>query len=196
MKSLFTKFSTLQKLLIMASITFVISGGSVYAFKQIHAANKSRQEQFTVLSNNPSNEGKQKTSEVSSSVPTTTEPSTQTLGAGTATPASPTVQKSTSATPQQPVIARPKPVLDRSELIAACNTVKQSWIDSYSIYQNQITAQHQSRLSAIQSDYLPRGLGFSGMYQSAVDSENTLYQQYLANFEVTYQQKLDSYNCV
>jgi hypothetical protein len=70
------------------------------------------------------------------------------------------------------------------------------------VYQNQYTSavqqenqRHTNALASIQSDYQSRGLGFSGLYQNAVDTENSQNQQNLANLQTQLNTELTGIHC-
>lgn len=56
-------------------------------------------------------------------------------------------------------------------------------------------SRHSNAIAAINADYRSRGLGFSGMLQAAIESENTNHQSKLHAINQRYQVELTSYGC-
>lgn len=106
-------------------------------------------------------------------------------------------QTPTSAVPNQAVsapitpyqaIPQTLPTPDRSQIIAACEALKQSQAELYSANVASENSKHQTLISNTRSEYQQRGLGHSGLLQQALNNEDQRWQSVLAQIEVKHQQ--------
>lgn len=182
-----------NKLILAVAVTLTAIAGSWVLISNNSSAPTSQNKKPQATINDPISDAMKQVDErtrSSAATPAQT-PSNKSSSSAVTTPA-----PNQSSSIQQPSAQTSQPLTTTQPTIQPCPDYRRASIVSTrdAAIANEI-ARHTRAMSAIDADWLGRGMGFSGGYQAAKDQENALNTANIAKIESDYQASLATNQC-
>ena len=182
-----------NKLILAVAVTLTVMAGTWTLISNNSSAPTSQNQKSPVTINDQISDAMKQVDEQARSS-TSTPAQTPTNKSSSPAVTAPAPNQSSSI--QQPSVQTSQPQTTTQPTIQPCPDYRRASIISTrdAAIANE-NARHTRAMSAIDADWLGRGMGFSGGYQAAKDQENALNTANLAKIESDYQGSLATNQC-
>lgn len=181
-----------NKLILVVAITLTVMAGTWTLISNNSSAPTSQNQKPQVTINDPISDAMKQVDERTRSSTATPKQTPTNKSSSSAVTTTGQNQSST----QQPSAQTTSPQTTAQPTVQPCpDYLKASIISTRDAAIANEIARHTRAMSAIDADWLGRGMGFSGGYQAAKDQENALNTANLAKIESDYQGSLATNQC-